>query len=192
MTADTLPDVDCEAMLHAKAGDLSGFDYLMRKHRDPLIRFIVRMVYDSAVAEELAQEVFLRVYLSRGRYEASARFTTWLYRIASRLTLNWIRDHSREKGHVPIGVAVGDMPERQFVDRAPNPDEALEQRTRADRIRAAVHSLPERQRATLLLHKFEGFSCEEIAASMQCSRQAVRSTLFRAYETLRVQLAHLD
>src|SRR5579884_1498806 len=89
---------DAELMLRVREGDSASFALLLERHRAPVIHFIYRMVLNQAVAEELAQEVFLRVYRSRETYEPTAKFTTWLFRIATHLSLNWIRDGRKEKG----------------------------------------------------------------------------------------------
>src|SRR5579863_6051324 len=99
MTISTVLDLDAELMLRVKSGDGESFRILLEKHRNPVIHFVYRMVQDRAVAEELAQEVFLRVYKSRANYEPTARFTTWLFRIATHLALNWLRDGKKERGH---------------------------------------------------------------------------------------------
>src|SRR5579872_5165455 len=91
-------DYDAELMLRVKEGDGASFAILLEKHRSPVIHFLYRMVQNQAVAEELAQEVFLRVYRSRSTYEPTAKFTTWLFRIATHLALNAIRDGRKEKG----------------------------------------------------------------------------------------------
>ena len=83
---------DADIMLRVKAGDQSAFEYLVQKYRRPMVSFMYRMARNSAAAEDLAQEVFLRVYRSRENYEASAKFTTWLYRIATNLAVNHARD----------------------------------------------------------------------------------------------------
>jgi DNA-directed RNA polymerase specialized sigma24 family protein len=88
---------DAELMLRVRDGDEGSFVLLIRRHRSPVIHFLYRMIQNQAVAEELAQEVFLRVYRSRETYEPTAKFTTWVFRIASHLALNWIRDHKAEK-----------------------------------------------------------------------------------------------
>src|SRR5579859_3976212 len=85
-------DSDLDLMLRIRQGDASSFDELLRRYRTPLVKYLCRMVRDEALAEDLAQEVFLRVYKARHRYRADARFTTWLYRIATNLALNAIRD----------------------------------------------------------------------------------------------------
>src|ERR1700744_5295092 len=97
MTISTVFDLDAELMLRVKSGDGESFEILLEKHRNPVIHFIYRMVQDRAVAEELAQEVFLRVYKSRASYEPTAKFTTWLFRIATHLALNALRDGKNER-----------------------------------------------------------------------------------------------
>ena len=111
---------DAELMLRVRDGDPASFALLLERHRGPVIHFLYRMVQNQAVAEELAQEVFFRVYRSRATYEPTAKFTTWLFRIATHLALNWIRDGKHEKGQEsidqerPMRVAA-----RQFSDRLP-------------------------------------------------------------------------
>ena len=95
---------DAEIMLKAKTGDQSAFDYLVQKYRRPMVSFMYRMARNSAAAEDLAQEVFLRVYRSRESYEASAKFTTWLYRIATNLAVNHARDTRHERPEVQVSI----------------------------------------------------------------------------------------
>src|SRR6202161_293196 len=93
---------DVQLMLDVKAGDEASFDFLLQKYRTPLVNFLFRMVRDQAAAEDLAQEVFLRVYRARMQYEPSAKFTTWMFRIATNLALNAKRDSRRRQLEVPI------------------------------------------------------------------------------------------
>ena len=88
---------DAAIMLELRSGNMAGFDFLIQKYRKPIIHFMYRMVHNQAVAEELAQEVFLRVYRSRETYRAEARFSTWLYRIATNLGVNYARDNRHER-----------------------------------------------------------------------------------------------
>src|SRR5579863_7088180 len=97
MGASAALDYDAELMLRVKDGDGISFALLLNKYRASIIHFLYRMVQDRAISEELAQEVFLRVYRSRETYEPTAKFTTWLFRIATHLALNWIRDHKKDK-----------------------------------------------------------------------------------------------
>jgi RNA polymerase sigma-70 factor (ECF subfamily) len=150
------------------------------------------MTGNQAVAEELAQEVFLRVYRARDGYEPTAKFTTWLYRIATRLALNSIRDRKQERRvHSLDGVRQEDAPRLEAVDgRATREQEMLDQ-AGLDVIRRAVAELPEKQRAAVLMHKYEELDYQQIAGALDCSVSAVKSLLFRAYERLRTELAPL-
>src|SRR5271154_4808789 len=97
---------DVQLMLDVKAGDEASFDFLLRKYRSPLVNFLYRMVRDQATAEDLAQEVFLRVYRARHKYNPSAKFTTWLFRIATNLALNSIRDRRYQRMGISIDAGV--------------------------------------------------------------------------------------
>jgi RNA polymerase sigma-70 factor (ECF subfamily) len=153
------------------------------------------MVRDTAVAEDLAQEVFLRVYRAREEYAPSAKFTTWMFRIATNLALNSVRDnrHRRMEISMDQSVDTGEEDARplEVADRAPTVEQELVARSRAEMIMRAIHSLPEKQRAAVLLHKYQELDYDEIARVLECSESALKSLLFRAYETLRVQLAPL-
>src|ERR1700677_371701 len=101
-TVEAMTRSDVQLMLDVKAGDNASFDFLLQKYRSPLVHFLNRMVRDSATAEDLAQEVFLRVYRARKQYTPSAKFTTWLFRIATNLALNSVRDTRYQKLEVPL------------------------------------------------------------------------------------------
>lgn len=183
---------DVQLMLDVKGGDDASFDLLLQKYRTPLINFLYRMVRDTATAEDLAQEVFLRVYRARKQYSPSAKFTTWLFRIATNLALNSVRDNRHRQMDVSIDAPVEeDEAPLQLRARDMRIDEHMIERDRADFIRQAIASLPEKQRVAVLLHKYEEMDYAEIAKILECSESALKSLLFRAYETLRVQLAPL-
>jgi RNA polymerase sigma-70 factor (ECF subfamily) len=182
-------------MLDVKAGDEQSFELLLRRYRTPLVNFLYRMVRDTAVAEDLAQEVFLRVYRARQEYAPSAKFTTWMFRIATNLALNSVRDNRHRQMEISMDQSV-DMGEDEpraleVPDRAPSVEQELVARCRAESIMKAIHSLPEKQRAAVLLHKYQELDYDEIARVLECSESALKSLLFRAYETLRVELAPL-
>ncbi|MEO7649715.1 MAG: RNA polymerase sigma factor, partial [Bryobacteraceae bacterium] len=140
---------------------------------------------------ELAQEVFLRVYRSRATYEPTAKFTTWLFRIATHLALNWLRDRKNEKGQERLDdPTIGGAP-REVADRKPSVEQNLVHRVKLEEVRRAVAQLPEKQRAAVLMHKYEEMEYSQIAKVLECSESAVKSLLFRAYETLRARLAHM-
>ena len=184
-------DLDAELMIRVKEGDGASFGVLLEKHRSPVVHFLYRMVQNYAVAEELAQEVFLRVYRSRSTYEPTARFTTWLFRIATHLALNALRDGKNERSQERLDDDTGGMPVRQVSDRRPSVEQSLVYQAKLDEIRRAIAALPEKQRAAVLMHKYEEMEYSQIAKVLSCSESAVKSLLFRAYETLRARLAHM-
>jgi RNA polymerase sigma-70 factor, ECF subfamily len=182
-------------MLDVKAGDEQSFELLLRKYRTPLVNFLYRIVRDSAAAEDLAQEVFLRVYRARKEYAPSAKFTTWMFRIATNVALNSVRDNRNRRMEISIDqpVDAGDEDRRttDVADATPSIEQQLLARGRSEIILRAVHALPEKQRAAVLLHKYQELDYDEIARILGCSESALKSLLFRAYETLRVELAPL-
>jgi RNA polymerase sigma-70 factor (ECF subfamily) len=182
---------DAELMLRVRDGDTTSFALLLEKHRGPVINFLYRMVQNQAVAEELAQEVFLRVYKSRATYEPTAKFTTWLFRISSHMALNWIRDEKHERSQESLDAERPEGAVREVADCRPSTEQALLKESRMQEIRAAIEKLPAKQRAAVLMHKYEEMEYAQIANVLQCSDSAVKSLLFRAYETLRARLAHL-
>ena len=184
---------DVQLMLDVKAGDEASFDFLLQKYRSPLVNFLHRMVRDTATAEDLAQEVFLRVYRARKQYTPSAKFTTWLFRIATNVALNSVRDNRYQKMQISIDAPVDEDSQApmELPAREKRIDQHMIERDRTEIIRRAIWSLPEKQRAAVLLHKYEEMDYAEIARILDCSEGALKSLLFRAYETLRVQLAPL-
>lgn len=192
MGVSSAPDLDAQLMLRVRDGDEDSFRVLLEKHRNPVVHFLYRMVQDEAVSEELSQEVFLRVYRSRGTYEPTARFTTWLFRIATHLALNWLRDGKNERGQYRLDDdGDGDSPVREVADRKPSVEQRMVYQARLLEVRQAIALLPEKQRAAVLMHKYEEMEYSQIASVLECSESAVKSLLFRAYETLRARLAHM-
>jgi RNA polymerase sigma-70 factor, ECF subfamily len=184
-------DYDAELMLRVKDGDGASFGVLLEKHRSSVIHFLYRMVQNHAVAEELGQEVFLRVYRSRSTYEPTAKFTTWLFRIATHLALNSLRDGKNERLQERLDDDSKDMPVRQVSDRKPTVEASMVYQARLEEVRQAIATLPEKQRAAVLMHKYQEMEYSQIARVLNCSESAVKSLLFRAYETLRARLAHM-
>jgi RNA polymerase sigma-70 factor (ECF subfamily) len=191
MVAVTAIEPDAELMLRVKEGDAASFALLLERHRAPVIHFLSRMVQNKAVAEELAQEAFLRVYRARLSYEPTAKFTTWLFRIAMHLALNSIRDGRNERSQESLDVGTEETATRQVRDRRPTVEQDLLYEVRLEEVRAAVEALPAKQRAAVLMHKYQEMEYSQIAKVLSCSESAVKSLLFRAYETLRARLAHL-
>jgi RNA polymerase sigma-70 factor, ECF subfamily len=186
---DAVSDVD--VMLRVKTGDESAFTYLVQKYRRSMVGFMYRMCHNPSTAEELAQEVFLRVYRSRTSYEPSAKFTTWLYRIATNLAVNHARDTRHER---PENTVRLDEPDQEtgttpdLADESLTVEEQILKRERLAAIRSKVNALPERQRVAVIMHKYQQMDYREIANVLKLSESATKSLLFRAYETLREQL----
>jgi len=182
---------DAAIMLRVAAGDEAGFNYLVQKHYRAMIHFLFRMVHNQAVAEELAQEVFLRVYRSRESYRAEAKFTTWLYRIATNLAVNNARDTRHERAAQNVYL---DQPDEEtgttpdVADDDPNVEQNMLREERMAAIRQHVMALPERQRMAVLMHKYQGMDYKQIGEVLKLSESATKSLLFRAYQTLRDKL----
>jgi RNA polymerase sigma-70 factor (ECF subfamily) len=182
---------DAAIMLRVAAGDEAGFNYLVQKYHRAMIHFLFRMVRNQAIAEELAQEVFLRVYRSRESYRAEAKFTTWLYRIATNLAVNHARDTRHERSAQTIYL---DAPDEEsgttpdVADDEPSVEQRLMRDERMAAIRTHVMALPERQRMAVLMHKYQGMDYRQIGEVLKLSESATKSLLFRAYQTLRDKL----
>jgi RNA polymerase sigma-70 factor (ECF subfamily) len=182
---------DADVMLKVKAGDESAFAYLVQKYRRQMVGFMYRMSHNAATAEDLAQEVFLRVYRSRTSYEPSAKFTTWLYRIATNLAANHARDTRHER---PETMASLDEPDEEtgttldVADSSLTVEQAMLRKERLAAIRKVVQGLPERQRMAVVMHKYQQMDYKQIGEVLKLSESATKSLLFRAYETLRDQL----
>jgi RNA polymerase sigma-70 factor (ECF subfamily) len=184
-------DPDAELMLRVKQGDRGAFTELVEKYKQSVINLVYRTVRDATEAEDLAQQVFLQVFKSAHRYQAAAKFSTWLYTIARNLCLNEIRRRSRhpavsldDTGSDPDG-----QPVRQVQDaKARSAPEAVLQSELETKIEEAIADLPENQRTALLLCRQEDVSYEEIAAVLGCSLSATKSLIHRGRETLKQRL----
>src|SRR5947209_20297 len=157
---------DAEVMLRVKAGDEPAFDYLVQKYRRPMVSFMYRMAHNAAAAEDLAQEVFLRVYRSRASYEASAKFTTWLYRIATNLAVNHARDTRHQRPEATVSLDEQDEETGttfELTDGAMTAEQDIMRRERLLAIRRKVDALPERQRLAVIMHKYQQMDYKQIA-----------------------------
>lgn len=198
-TSDTsqqpyLRDPDVQLMLRAKEGDEAAFAELVEAYQDRLIGIFRHILSDQDAAEDLAQDVFLRVYRARDRYQPTARFSTWLFRIANNLASNKRRSKGRRR-EVPLNVKdsgpIGVNPQEKLI-AAKSAFMPVRQATKSEMrivVRDALEGLSERQRMALLLHKFEGMSYGDIGEAMEMSAAAVKSLLSRARENLREKLA---
>ncbi len=178
-------------MLEFQKGDASSFETLMRKYYARIFNFIYRFVGSREVAEDLTQEVFIKVHQAAPTYQPRAKFQTWVYTIAKNISLNELR---RKKFS---GVSIDDsvptqegQVKRQVEDvDAPNPSKEIEKKEAAQVVQEAVQSLPENQRMAVVLRRYEKLSYEDIAKTMDMSVSAVKSLLSRARESLRQSLA---
>lgn len=182
---------DCELMLSVCNGDTASFAALLDAYRAPIVYHLYRMVHNEAIAEELAQDVFVRVYRCR-RYEPSAKFRTWLFRIATNVALNYHRDERHRKAELSLDYVSAQSRALDPPDRQLNAEEYLVRDSDAVEIRAAIKALPVKQRAAVLMHKYESMEYTEIAEALETTVPAVKSLLFRAYSSLRTALAHLE
>jgi len=185
-------EFDSQLMCRVRDGDSHAYALLVQTHQKSLIQFLFRITHTQHVAEELAQEVFLRVYRSRERYEPTAKFSTWLFRIATHVGINWLRDVKYERHPQSLDDEGCAAVCRQLADRASTVEERLLAGVKVHEIREAINSLPRNQRAAVLMHKYEELPYSEIASILNCSEGAVKSLLFRAYERLRARLVHFN
>lgn len=179
---------DVGLMLALRGGDLDAFEALYRRWSGPLARYLERMLRDRASAEDLVQEAFLRVYGARERYQPGARFSTWLYTIATRLALNELRRPSRRAVHRETG-ADGDPGPGALVGPEAGIDEVVDARRTRARVEEILAKLPERQRAALWLAAVEGLSYAEVAEALETTEKSVKALVHRARSALADHLA---
>jgi len=177
-------------MLRARQGDDGAFTQLVRTYQDRLTNIFFHMLQSQEAAEDLAQEVFLRIYRARHGYQPTARFSTWLFRIANNLASNSRRSRGRRKEVTLAGSESGPLgprPEEQLVLEKSGlmPNRQLDKRELQAVVQRAMEQLNERQRMAVLLHKYEDMSYEDIADAMELTPTAVKSLLSRARENLR-------
>jgi len=178
-------DEDVRLMLAFQAGEAAAFDELFRRWSGPLLRYLERMVRDLPTAEELVQEAFFRVHRARDRYSPDARFSTWLYRIATNLALNELRRPRRKASH--RSTEAEDAPE--LAAQSPATDDVVDARRQGAAVGAALGQLPEKQRAALCLTAVEGLSYAEVAEALDVTEKAVKSLVHRARASLARKLA---
>jgi len=187
-----LGEQDTVLMLRMREGEEWCMDALAQRYRQPVIQYIHRKVKNHAIAEELTQNVFIRIFLARHTYEPTAKFHSWLFRIAYNLSLNWLRDNKREYNMLRLNAGMERDCERPIADTRPNVAERLLRESELAEIRRAIEELPSRQRDAVILHKYKELEYREIAAVMGCTLQIVKSLIFRAHEALRSRLSHMS
>lgn len=188
-----LRDPDVQLMLRVKDGEEAAFSKIVARYQDRLINIFYSMIGDQELAQDLTQEVFLRIYRARNGYEPTAKFSTWMYRIANNLASNSRRSKGRRR-EVQLksdeSGPLGAQPAENLVadKSALMPTRQLDKRELQSVVRTAMESLNERQQMALLLHRFENLSYADIGEAMEMSPQAVKSLLSRARENLRARL----
>ena len=185
-------DLDTQLMIRVQADDHLSFGMLLNRNRNLVVNYLCRMVANRAVAEELAQDVFVRVYRSRQTYEPTARFSTWLYRITTNVALNHFRDEKRSQNDVSLDVQDAAHARREASDQALLIEDRMVREVVMEQIRRAVRALPAKQRAAVIMHKYEEMDYAQIAKVLGCTPSAVKALMFRAYETLRMRLRLLQ
>ena len=183
-------DEDVRLMLAFRGGDDAAFEALFERWAGKLLRFLERMVRDTAVAEELVQETFLRVHRARSRYEPDAKFSTWLYTIASNVARNELRRPFRRAPHDSTDIERDDGPSLELAAEESPVDEIVNARREGADVEAALQRLPERQRAALWLAAVEGLPYAEVARALETSESSVKALVHRARVALAEQLAN--
>jgi len=185
-----LTDPDVECMLELKEGNRQALEILMRKYYPRILNFIYRFMDNRQLAEDLAQEVFMKVYKSAHHYRPRSQFQTWLYTIAKNTCLNELRRNRRQMVSIDEPVASGTQGLKQKIsDPRANPAGELLQKEKKALIRAAIDDLPDNQRMAVILRRYENFSYAEIAATLNVTDKAVKSLLSRAKLNLKNNLA---
>jgi len=189
-TQAAVRDYDAQLMLAFQRGDEPAFQELIERNHARVIGLAYRFVGSRAEAEDLAQEVFLRIYRARRTYRPTAKFSTWMFRIAANVSLNALRDRARRRDDVSIGQLSGEDKGPFTVPdpEAPAPDHRMGRSEIAQKVREAISELPEKEQIAVVLNKYEGLSYADIARTLGCSTMAVKSLLARARENLKERL----
>jgi len=190
---DYSQDEYVQLMLKFQKGDPASFEKLMVKLYPRVLNFIFRYLGTKESAEDITQDVFIKVYNNAHSYSPKAKLTTWIFTIARNAALNEIRRTKREVFSIDADIkGVDGDRQRQFKDeKAISPDKEILKKERSAIIKKAIDDLPENQRMAVLLRRFEGMSYEEIAQTMDTTEKAVKSLLNRAKESLKIKLSSL-
>lgn len=181
---------DTDLMLRLKNRDEKAFRTIVEKHQDYIFRLAFRYLANQQDAEEITQDVFIRLYQSRDSYKPRAKLSTYLYRIAINLSLNRIRDRKR-KGLISLETLKHKQDEKVILTNELNPEKMIDQKEKQVIIQSAIESLPKNQQTALILKRFEGLSYHEIADVMGTSVSAVEALLHRAKQNLQKALKPL-
>jgi RNA polymerase sigma-70 factor (ECF subfamily) len=181
-------DADALLVQRCLQGEQEAFGQILDRYRKSVYNYVYRMTFDREEARDLAQEVFIRVFTSLSRYDRRYAFSTWLYRIATNLCIDWLR---RRRPHVSLDtpLEIGDRTvSGDIQDSAPTPREVLARKEESQAVKKAVASLPAKYRIPLILRHYEGLSCREIAGILKVPEATARVRLFRARDLLRSKI----
>ena len=183
-------DYDVSLMLAFQTGDEMAFQELVERNHARVIGLIYRFISDASDAEDLAQEVFLRIYRARQTYKPTAKFSTWMFRIAANVSLNALRSRANRRDDVSIDQMSdsGDGARAIPDPESHTPDHRMYQQELQFKVREAIQALPEKQQIAVVLNKYEGMSYADIARTIGCSTMAVKSLLARARDNLKDRL----
>jgi len=189
-TQTAVCDYDAQLMLAFQAGDEMAFQELVHRNHGRVIGLVYRFIGNSSEAEDLAQEVFVRIYRARETYRPTAKFSTWMFRIAANVGLNALRDRAHRRDDVSVEQLAGDDrgPYTIADPEACTPDHLMDRSELQSRVQDAIRELPEKQQLAVVLNKYEGLSYADIARTMGCTTMAVKSLLARARENLKERL----
>lgn len=183
-------------------GELKAFELIVARYKDQVFNFTYRSLGDYHRAEDITQDIFLRIIKNAHKYHPENRFKSWIYKIAANLCKNEIRDRQRRNSHISDISAISDDSDDDddndrlsatrlaslMLDSTPTPDELYEKKQTQLAVQRAIGSLPELQRLAIILREYHDFSYAEIAYSLGCSISSVKSTIYRARQLLRQRL----
>jgi RNA polymerase sigma-70 factor (ECF subfamily) len=189
---ETVPSEDL--MVRIAQGDNDAFEILVNRHQTSVLNLVYRFIGDRTQAKDLAQEVFIRVWQAAKTYRPEAKFTTWIYRIATNVCFNELKSARRKKWFqfLRFGNQHEESIEDTYIDGSPSPEDLLLAKERNRQISDALQSLPDNQRMALILRRYDDLSYEESARILNCSVSAVESLLVRAKRTLQEKLKNYE
>lgn len=177
-------ETDIDLMLRFGNGDEDAFRSLFMAYRKKIINYCYRFFFDQGMAEELSQEVFMKVYKAGSHYRPDAGFSTWIFKIATHVCLNELRKKRYRTRTVSLDSEEGKAA-HEVVDPSPATLDVLEGKEQKKKIMTAIRDLPGKQRAAVLLREFHGFSYKEIATQLGQSESSVKTLIFRGRDTLK-------
>jgi RNA polymerase sigma-70 factor (ECF subfamily) len=181
--ADAATDPDVVLMLRLQDGDQAAFQELFRKFSPRVLHYVRRLLGSEAQAEEVTQDVFVQVFRARHRYRPRSRLSTWLFTIATNLSLNELRRPERH-----LRADVPDEERAAAPSTAPTPEEGTATLELGRRLQEAIGELPAKQRAALLLSRIDGLAYRDVGRALGCTTGAVKALVFRATHALKLAL----